>query len=140
MRSNSLSTLFSEIYAYQFHANCYIKTVSVAGYWPKLFIDWPGFFISHILEDMTLKFPTKILMNHWDAYNVKRILTSKSFYVLCRLEYNDNYRLVDFESTVNPSTQAVFLGENDVSMPQNLRNREITANVSIPLSLYPSLT
>jgi len=132
--------LFSAIYAYQFHANCYIKTVSVAGYWPKLFIDWPGFFISHILEDMTLKFPTKILMNHWDAYNVKRILTSKSFYVLCLLEYNDNYRLVDFESTVNPSTQAIFLGENDVSSPPDLRSREITANVSIPMSVYPSLT
>ena len=132
--------LFSAIYAYQFHANSYIKTVSVAGYWPKLFIDWPGFFISHILEDMTLKFPTKIFINHWDAYNVKRILTSKFFYVLCLLEYNDNYRLVDFESTLNPTTQAVFLEKNDISIPQDSRSREVTANVFIPLRLYPSLT
>ena len=60
--------------------------------------------------------------------------------MLCLLEYNDNYRLVDFESTLNPSTQAVFLGENDISIPQDSRSREVTANVSIPLRLYPSLT
>jgi len=93
------------------------------------------------MDEMTLKFPSRILMNHWDAYNVKRIFTSKSFYVLCLLEYSDTYRLVDLESTVNPTTRAVFLGDNEeVDEQHDSTSREITANVSIPLRLYPSLS
>ena len=107
--------LHSAIYAYKFLAESYIQTLSVTQCLPKLMVDWLLFQISHVLRETSLKFPNDILISPWSAWKIKHILRDKTFYVLCLLEFNANYRLVDFESTVQLSSHAVLLGENDES-------------------------
>jgi len=129
--------LHSANYAYKFLAESYIHTISVTQCLPKLMVVWPSFQISHVLQETSLKFPNEILISPWSAWKIKHILRDKTFYVLCLLEFNVNYRLVDFESTVQPSSHAVLLGENDESTNQNTQP-ELAAAVTPPLSVYPS--
>jgi len=130
-------SLHSAIYAYQFYAESYIQTLAVKYCCPALLVNWPTFKISHIIDNVSFKFPATVIITPWDALKIKRILNDKAFYCLCLLEFNTNFRLVDFESTDPPSSHAVLLAENDTSDDQN-PTREVVATVSPPLRLYPS--
>jgi len=53
------------------------------------------------------------------------------------LEYNANFRLVDFEDNSDLSSNAVFLGQGDTDELQNTR-AEVIASVPQQLHIYPS--
>jgi len=131
--------LFTALYAYQFHSATYIETISTAKNWPAIYIKWPTFEITHILEGISLKFPTHVLISPWAMFQIQHILKRKAFYVLCLLEYNGNFRLVDFETVEPPSGQTVLVRQNDLDEPQTARYGD-TVSVALPLHLYPSLS
>lgn len=131
--------LHGTLYTYKFNADAYIDTLSITPFWPILSITWPSFYISHVLEGVTHSFPDKVRMNLLEAYKLRHILRDGAFYCLCLLEYNSNFRLVDFESSTDPSANAVFLGEQQTNEQPGARV-QIVASVPQQLHFYPSLS
>ena len=130
--------LHGTLYTYKFNADAYIDTLSITPFSPILSITWPSFQISYVLEGVTHRFPDKVRMNLIEAYNLRHILRDGAFYCLCLLKYNSNFRFVDFESSTEPSVNAVFLGEQQTDEQPEARV-QIVASVPQQLQFYPSL-
>ena len=110
---------------------------------PSLKVLWPSFEAEHILEGISKKFPANVLISPWTAFRIRRILSGQSFYALCLLSYNGDYRLIDFESLTPVSDNAVFIEdktktESEAIQTGNLPGSE-SVSVPLPLRLYPSL-
>jgi len=132
----------SVLYIYQFKADKYIESLSVVNRCPpSLHVHWPSFEAEHILEGISIKFPANILISPWTAFRVRRILSGQSFYALCRLSYNGNYRLIDFESSTPVSDNAVFIGDKAKADIEAIQTGNLPGSISVPLPLrlYPSL-
>ena len=120
--------------SYLHRNNLYCKDLASNLYQVANLWNHPYFF-----EGVSLKFPTHVLISPWVKFQIQRILKRKAFYVLCLLEYNGNFRLVDFETVDPPSGHAVLVGQNDLDEPQTTRHDD-ALSVALPLHLYPSLS
>ena len=129
--------LYSAVYMYHFKAAAGIESIKVTTFWPKLFIVWPALDITHVLQDCTVYLPEYVMLSPWSVYKLRHILESKFFYAVCLLEYNGNFKILDFEEEPNFITNAVFRGHN------HGRYGTVHFDVSAPvthLHFYPSVT
>ena len=128
--------LNSAVYMYHFQAAAAINDIKVTTFWPKLSVIWPDLQITHVLQDCTVQMPEQVVLMPWTAYKLSRILNSKFFYAVSLLEYNGNFKLLDFEDEPNLSTPAIFIGQS--------RGRQgvVHFEISLPsaqLHYYPSV-
>ena len=129
---------------YQFKADKYIESLSVVNCClPSLKVQWPFFEAEHILEGISIKFLANVLISPSTAFRIRRILSGQSFYALCLLSYNGNYRLIDFESLMPVSDNSVFIEDKTKTESAAIQtgNHPGSESVSVPLPLrlYPSL-
>ena len=129
--------LYSAVYMYHFKAAAEIESIKVTTFWPKLFIVWPALDIAHALQGCMVHLPEYVMLSPWSVYKLKHILESKSFYAVCLLEYNGNFKILDFEEAPNFSTHAIFKGQNHNG--QGTVHFDVMAPMT-HLHFYPSVT
>ena len=129
--------LYSAVYMYHFKAAAEIESIKVTTLWPKLFIVWPALDIAHVLQDSMMHLPEYVMLSPWSVYRLRHILESKFFYAVSLLEYNGNFRILNFEEEPNFMSHAIFRGQN------HGRHGTVHFDVSAPvthLHFYPSVT
>ena len=129
--------LYSAVYMYHFKAAAEIESIKVTTFWPKLFIVWPALDIAHALQGCMVHLPEYVMLSPWSVYKLKHILESKSFYAVCLLEYNGNFKILDFEDAPNFTTHAIFKGQNHNG--QGTVHFDVMAPMT-HLHFYPSVT
>ena len=97
---------------------------------------WPALQITHVLQDYTVQLPEQVVLMPWTAYTLSRILKSKFFYAVSLLEYNGNFKLLDFEDEPSLPTHAIFIGQSRGQ--QGVVHFEISLP-SAQLHYYPSV-
>ena len=130
-------SLDSTIYAYTFKATSFVESLAITKCPPKLLISWNSFEIFHIITETPLEFPKSVLISFWQMYQLSRKINSRKFYVIALLEYQGQFKLIDFNE------QATVRDSHAITVTTNSANEMAEEQtVSIPLStlkLYPSL-
>jgi len=138
-----VQSLNGDLYAYTFRAQTYIQSLALIQWPPKLMVSWPSFLMRNILGEVVEGFPEMIWIPFWEFPQLFEIVHSKAYYCLTMTEYRRQYRLIEFENSLEArSNHAIFTAENDVNERHVLRAMGERIELRHPVNvsrLYPSL-